>query len=181
MSVLVLPDANVLLSRTVRGWLLDLSSELPGMFTVNYTEPILAEVVDVATKELDLDGGQVTRLRDLLSDSMVRIDSFGHGKDSPYDDRDDAHIHAAACDHQIDIVLTFDRGFLDLDDEVRDQLTYEAMSPDQFFIQVHDSAREAVRRIIDRPEFFRSLGVPTRLGAAGCLMFADRVEQEMDC
>ncbi|MEJ7647683.1 MAG: hypothetical protein WKF57_01350 [Nakamurella sp.] len=60
MADRVLPDANVLHSRTLRDWLLMLMLEpTVELFTLFYTEDILAEVVTtIRRRRPDLSGGR---------------------------------------------------------------------------------------------------------------------------
>lgn len=187
----VLADANVLRSRTLRDWLLMLRIEADGMFTVQTTEDILAEVLYTLRRENPhMDGGKITRLHDHLKRTIdERIDEFTVDDSFPGTDPHDAHVHAAAIAAQSDKLLTCDSGWRDLDDEVLDELPYEVYHPDSFFVLVDDSAPRVVRAVAVQQARYQykrdgEVDLPAWLRRAGCPTFAEHVRTHMmtiDC
>lgn len=76
----VLVDANVLVSRTLRDWLLQLCLVTNGdMFEVKWTEDIMAEVIHtIRRRNPDIHGGSISNLRQKIE----RI--LPHGKVTQY-------------------------------------------------------------------------------------------------
>ena len=178
----ILVDANVLYSRTLRDWLLLIQSETPGMFRTCWTEDILAETVHhIRRNNPLLDGGAVTVVRDRMVAAMSeRIEAFVVKEFAPLTDEHDLHVHAAAVDGQVSMVLTNDKGFLDLPDAVTDMLPYEVIDADSLFVLIDDSSPETVRRVTARVwghlrKKDPAADVAQLLVQAGCPRFAQRV------
>lgn len=156
----VLADANVLHSRTLRDWALMLNVETKGeLFTMHYTEDILAETIaTIRRRHVNLDGTAITLLADRIRTSMTdRIDRYPLRQDSPVKDDKDHHVHAAAVAAGMDMLVTLDNDFLRLADEATYALPYEIICPDDFFVLIDDSDPRATRtttltaRLLDRP------------------------------
>lgn len=188
----VLPDANVLYSRTLRDWLFLLKLESGGsMFTVSTTVDILAETIArYRDSNPSAAGEQITLIHDrILASVDERIDRYTVDGSWSGTDEEDAHVHAAAKDGGIDTVLTCDKGWENLAPEELDLLPYEAQHPDHFFCLVDTSSPSAVRTVIAsqlKYWFDRNgeVDLPARLRAAQCPEFADRVRihlQTLDC
>ncbi|MEV8026258.1 PIN domain-containing protein [Cellulosimicrobium funkei] len=177
MITRVLPDANVLSSKTLRDWLFLIRDTAGEMYTVFTTEDVLAEVVyTYRRRRPDADGGKVSRLvehmrkhvDDILVEYWVDADYAGV-------DPDDKHVHAAACSAEIDILITDDDGLLQLEDD-----RYEVSSSDAFFCLADDSHPSATRTVALRQmEYHRGLSLSEQLVAAGCPDFAARVDQRL--
>lgn len=179
MTTRVLVDANVLYSRTLRDWLLMLQIESKGgLFTVYWTEDILAEVMYHLRREHpEWPGGRITDLRDKIARVLEggRVDDFT--VDGSFTgDPNDQHVHAAAIACGADIVLTDDGGF----SAIGDDLPYEVYRPDDFFVLVDDSRPGLVKRVAARQarHHWQRTGAAdlcAMLVAAGCPAFAERV------
>lgn len=184
----VLPDANVIFSSTARNWIFLLRNSALGQFyDVGYTVDILAEAVArLRDNYPDWTGGQITRLHDkIVENADFRIDDFSAVAPEALTDAGDRHVHAAAMDGDIDILVTDDKGFKRMRDALDlDALDYEVMTADEFFLLVDDSqpaiVLEAVRSQID---YYNRIGdspqLASKLRGAGCPGFADRVERHL--
>lgn len=183
MGVRVLVDANVLFSRTLRDWLLLLKLRSGGgMFTLAGTHDILAETIAKLRDHYPrASGGEIARLHDLITQSLdERIDEFVVDGSFPGGDQGDAHVHAAAVAGGVHVLLTCDRGWLDMDEGVLAALPYEPQHPDSFFCLVDDSSSAIVRAVAaeQRDYFLDKRGqvdLPGQLRAAGCPGFARRI------
>ncbi len=155
------------------------------MFSVHYTEDILAETVNtIRRRNLQFDGQQITYIADLIRNSMTaRIERYPAIPDAPLEDKDDLHVHAAAVAARMDVVLTGDTGFLNLSDEVKDTFPYEICSADDFFLLADDSWPELVRLTTRRQQtYWNSKGmrnIASQLVAADCTQFAGRVREHL--
>jgi predicted nucleic acid-binding protein len=178
----VLVDANVLVSRTLRDWLLMIQIEAPGMYATCYTEDLLAEAVySIRRRNPAMPGEAVTAIADTIRRVMSeRIESFSIQELAALRDMDDLHVHSAAISGEVNMVLTDDKGFLGLPEAVTDALPYEIISADAFFVLVDDSSPEAVAAVtVSQWDYWRkkdpATDLPQRLRDAGCPEFAQRV------
>jgi predicted nucleic acid-binding protein len=182
MSKRVFVDANVLVSRTLRDWLCLLRAEIPSMFQLHTTEDVLAETIaTLRAPHPSRDGGATTRLRAAILGSIDELvpdfpgDVPWHGGDPK-----DQHVHAAAVASHAEVLLTEDRGFHDLDD-----LPYEVLRCDDFFVLVDDVASWHVRSTVRRMNRYWSArsvphpGLTAALSRAGCPEFARRVDSHL--
>lgn len=187
MVTRVLADANVLFSRTLRDWLFLLKLETDGeIFTVATTVDIVAETVArIRDARPALSGGAVTRIHDLIVASVdERIDQYTVDLAWPGADEGDAHVHAAATDGRVDILVTLDRGWSRLTSPERDALHYDVLDPDEFFCLIEESAPAAVGAVVlqqVRHWFKRngSVDLPGRLRLASCPRFAELVRRHL--
>lgn len=182
----VLADANVLHSRTLRDWALMLNVETKGeLFTMSYTEDILAETIaTIRRRHVNLDGTAITLLADRIRTSMTdRIDRYPLRQDSPVKDDKDHHVHAAAVAAGMDMLVTLDNDFLRLADEATDALPYEIICPDDFFVLIDDSDPRATRTTtLKQPGYWTGRGVTNlavQLRRAGCPGFGERVANHL--
>ena len=182
MPTRVLLDANVLVSRTLRDAIFLIQIESPGMFATCWTEDILAETLyHLRRRNPQLDGRVVAAVRDKVSQVMSeRIEGYPILEMPGLADRDDRHVHSAAVAGQVGILVTDDRGFLDLDPASMGALSYDIVSADGFLVLADDSGPDAVRRMVRRQwEYWRgrdpASDLPARFVAAGCPAFAERV------
>lgn len=184
MSAPVLPDSNVLFSRTLRDWLFLLSAE-GGLYTVHSTEDILAEVVaKYRDRHPHISGSQVERLQRHLREHLHSVFSDYRPRPCEIPDVGDHHVHAAAEDGRMMYLVTGDRGFLDLPEEVTDGFSYEIYSPDDFFCFVDESNPRGVRDVAIQQALYWAQKADGASGGgslvdalrrAGCPNFADRV------
>lgn len=184
MLTRVLVDANVLFSRTSRDWLILLELN-GGPFKVYWTEDILAETLyQLRRKHPTWAGAKITSIRDKIAQSLEggRVDDFDVDGTSPLKDPDDQHVHAAAIACGAHVVLTCDKGFLDVEEP--DELPYEVYTPDDFFVLSDDSSPDVTRSVAGKQVsyFLRRYGsadVCAGLRAAGCPEFAERVRRHL--
>jgi rRNA-processing protein FCF1 len=179
----VLPDANVLFSRTQRDWLFLLRHETgANMFTIGTTVDIVAETVArLRDAYPDAQGQTTARIHDqILSAADERFDDFVIEGNWQGADQGDAHVDAAARSGDVDIILTCDKGWSRLLPEQLDALPYEVMHPDHFFCLVAESHPQCLQRVVltqTRYWLQRSddVNLSQRLRRAGCPEFADKV------
>lgn len=186
MLTRILVDANVLYSRTLRDWLLQLQLAQGALFATCWTVDIHAEVLSRLRKQNpEMDGGALTTVSDRIMACMTeRISKYPHVPQTFLSDEYDAHLHSAAIAGGVDMLMTQDRDFLDLGTDVTDNLPYEICSADDTFVLIDDSAPELVR-IVTRStwDYWRrrepSADVPAFLTKAGCPEFAKRVRDHI--
>lgn len=189
LTTTVLPDANVLFSRTLRDWLAMGSIYGPdGWYEVRWTEDILAEVLyHLRKKNPTASDQQIGGVRDKLMQAFAggRISGYSIDPKIEYPDIYDAHVHAAAVQGEVDFVITADGDFTELG-QIEDDLPYEVHSPDTFFCLLDDSSPNTVRAITRlQLEYWakrsegRSFNLCDSLRAAGAPDFADRVREHL--
>ncbi len=179
----VFVDANVLVSKTTRDWLLLIHAVIEGMFQLHTTEDVFAEVFRAVRKQNPrLDGGAMTRLRhNLVSSFDEIIEQFDGSTPFPGRDEGDIHVHAAAVASKAHIVLSADNGFSDIDP---DELPYEVYKPDDFFMLIQKSAPNAIREVTSLQVQYWSQkkgakSLAAALRDAGCPQFADVAEAHL--
>lgn len=183
---IVLLDANILYSRTLRDWIALLQIEAPSVFSVAWTEDIMVETLYHLRKKHPLwSEKQVGGMRRNLEKAFTGGQITGYQVDPAikYPDVGDAHVHAAAVHGAVDIVVTANGK----DFPATDDLNYEIYPPDDFLILVDDAAPKAVRAVTEqqlRHYHQRSSGnegvdLPLRLKNAKAPMFAARVREHL--
>lgn len=183
---IVLLDANILYSRTLRDWIALLQIEAPGVFSVAWTEDIMVETLYHLRKKHPLwSEKQVGGMRRNLEKAFTGGQITGYQVDPAikYPDVGDAHVHAAAVHGAVDIVVTANGK----DFPATDDLNYEIYPPDDFLVLVDDAAPKAVRAVTEqqlRHYHQRSSGnegvdLPLRLKNAKAPMFAARVREHL--
>lgn len=180
----VFVDANVLYSRTLRDWLgmLQFSPPLGGIYTVYWTEDVLAETIYRLRRDHPAwSGAQITNIRDRIAGAFEggRVDDFEIDDSFPGSDTNDRHVHAAAVACRADFILTSDNGF-SVADEAADSMPYEVYKPDEFFVLLDENAPHLVHQVtLDQTLYWaRRTGradLASRLINASCPEFAERV------
>lgn len=175
MITRVLPDANVLYSRTLRDWLF-LLRNAGGMYTVQTTEDIICEV-GVATRRAH-PTADARRVADLVSLIRANADEVltAYADDPGYagSDPHDRHVHSAAASGDVDVLLTADGGFSFEDSR------YEVYTPDAFFCLADDSQPQLTTKVaMEQAMYWANRPSPRpiteALARAGCPDFAERV------
>jgi hypothetical protein len=122
-------------------------------------------------------GSATTQLMEAFMDAFDIVDEFD--ADIPYsgEDPDDRHVHAAAVACGAGFLVTDDQGFARMNS---DELPYEVLTADQFFVLVDDSAPHYVAAAVrSQLEYWTIAGkkaeLVEHLRAAGCPDFAERV------
>lgn len=182
LTTIVLPDANIFYSRTLRDWLALCYLESDGWFEVAWTEDIMAEVIYRLRRDRPMASDQqIGGVRDKLVEvfSGGRIAGYTVDSSVDYPDIFDAHVHAAAVYGGVDFVITADKGFVQLGDRL-DELPYEVHSPDSFFCLLDDSSPRAVAAVVQKQlDYWRAqssqFNLCTQLERAGTPEFANRV------
>lgn len=173
----VLPDSNVLYSRTLKDWILLLSMEAR-MFTVHTTEDILAEVISsMRAKSVNLPGGVIHAFRESMMNSVDSvIQEYSMDFEYPGADQKDKHVWAAALSGEIQILVTNDAEMLSLRS---DDLAFEILSPDEFLLLALDSSPAAVLSVaLKQLDYWKGrsgVQVHEALKSAGCREFSDRL------
>jgi len=181
-TAVVFVDSNVLYSKTLLDWLaliyVSNTSEPP--YVVHWSDDVMAEAMHHLRKaNPGWSGGQIARFRERLEETF----EVGHVRDYAVDtsyagpDPDDAHVHAAAAACQADYLLTCNvRHFR----TGADELPYEVVSPDEFFVLVDDVAPRVVYAVVGEQishwmRKSRDVDLVGTLQRAGCPDFAARV------
>lgn len=183
---IVLLDANILYSRTLRDWIALLQAKAPGLFNVTWTEDIMVETLYHLRKDHPLwSEQQVGGIRRNLEKAFTGGQITGYQVDAAlqYPDIGDAHVHAAAVHGAVDIVVTQNGKDLPYGDD----LNYEIYQPDDFLILVDDAAPQAVRAVTEEQLCYYhgkssaadGVDLPLRLKNAGAPMFASRVREHL--
>jgi FAD/FMN-containing dehydrogenase len=180
---IVFLDANVLYSKTLRDWIFLLREETAGgLFTVVSSNDVIAEALYSIRRNKPLAPGHATaRPKEIIEsalDDIVR--DFPAGASFPGGDRHDVHVHAAATACNASYVITSDKGF----HTVADQLEYEVHTADSFLQLVAENMPQAVDRVILRQNEYRSnrgatKTLSTALIDARCPTFAVIVDRHL--
>lgn len=179
----VFVDANVLYSKTLRDWLglLYTDQDEVAPFQVFWSEDVLAEVVyHLRKNHPEWDGGKLSNLRDRIAQTFEVGRVTDYSVDGSYQGNDphDAHVHAAAVACQADYLLTCDHA--DFASEDPDELPYEIVVPDEFFVLVDRSSPELVDSCISHQIAYHQrrrgdVDLDGALKRAGCPDFAEVV------
>lgn len=179
----VLVDANILFSRTLRDWLfqLCLASDRK-VFDLKWTEDIVVEVLyNIRETRPDISGGYIAKIREHIENIMpdgkvtqYQVPGTYQGKD-----QSDAHVHAAAEACRADILLTENVKDFRLSG-LESALPYEVQTADEFFTLVDNSSPSTVREVtLDQVKYFykkhREFDLCAPLTVAGAPSFANRV------
>jgi predicted nucleic acid-binding protein len=156
------------------------------MYALYTTEDILTEVLYHLRRDHSTwDGGKIMHLRTLITECMDETLSEYKGSILyPFTDINDRHVHAAAVAGKASMLVTADHGFLDgPDPSSTDDLPYEILSPDDFFVLSDDSAPDLVRAVTREQATYAALkhrvSLPEALRSAGCPQFAERVAKHL--
>jgi len=178
----VFTDANILYSRTLRNWvfMLRLNSG-NGMFQLHCTRDVITETMySLRRKNPMFKGRQTGEVQKRIENSLDEIvPDFDPSIPFAGLDENDRHVHAAAIAGGTDILLTLDKGFLNLEDQ--DSLPYEIFHPDDFLILVDDSSPALVGKVTELQRRYwadkkHHGGLEAALVKAACPQFADRVK-----
>lgn len=184
----MLPDANVLYSRTLRDWICLLANRSgPPLFRLRWTEDILAELVyHLRKKHPHFSDRQVGGVRDNIMKIAVhgRIRGYEIDPGLDYTDEYDAHLHAAAEYGDVKYVVTADRGFHEFAVAHDDLLGYEVYTPDDFLVHIHTNSRTTVLEVLlDQIAYHCGRGQPfnlaTRLEEAQAPKFGAIIREMM--
>lgn len=150
----VLPDANVLFSRTLRDWICLLTvSEIGQPYQLRWTEDILAELLYRLRRKFPThDEGAICGVRDrlVLVAPSGRIAGYSITADLRDVDRHDAHVHAAAVHGRVNYVITDDGALQQFAADHDDELPYEVYTSDEFLMLVYESAPAIVEDTLVR-------------------------------
>ena len=182
---IVVVDADVLYSRTLRDWVLQYALRT-SIYVLKWTEDILAETLNsLRNDHPGWDGAVILRIREKVVGSLRiehRIEEYPADPNYRGKDPGDAHIHAAAIACGADIVLTCNGSdFLPMDGSA-DDLPYEIYGPDDFLLLVDQSSPESTYSMIaaQMAYFYGKYGscdLPGFLKLAGAPRFAEKVRQ----
>ncbi|WP_332520260.1 PIN domain-containing protein [Speluncibacter jeojiensis] len=184
----VLPDANVLYSRTLRDWICLLANRSgPPLFRLCWTEDILAELVyHLRKNHPHFSDQQIGGVRDRITAVAEhgRIRGYEIDPGLEYTDEYDAHLHAAAEHGRVQYVITSDKGFHRFAADNDDLLGYEVYTPDDFLMLVHKDSIITVREaLLDQIAYHRrrggSFNLVSRLESAPAPNFAAAIRTMM--
>ncbi|MBP8882331.1 MAG: PIN domain-containing protein [Dermatophilaceae bacterium] len=182
----VFVDSYVLYSRTLLDWLglLYVEPLVEPPFAVYWSDDVMVEVMHHLRKNNPTwPGGQIARFRERLESTFEVGRVRDYAIDGTYSgpDPDDAHVHAAATACRADYLLTCNVKHFDTK---ADDLVYEVIAPDQFFLLVDDVAPALVAAVVGRQiDYWMSRASEIDLGAqlerAGCPAFAQRIRAHL--
>ncbi|WP_278260991.1 PIN domain-containing protein [Nocardia sp. AG03] len=184
----MLPDANVLYSRTLRDWICLLANRSgPPLFHLRWTEDILAELVyHLRKNHPHFSDPQIGGVRDriIAVAEHGRIRGYEIDRRLTYTDKYDAHLHAAAEHGRVEYVITADRRFHDFAVAADDLLGYEVYTPDDFLMLVHRDSIATVREVLLAQIEYqgrggRNFNLVASLAAAGAPEFAAAIREMM--
>jgi predicted nucleic acid-binding protein len=183
-------DANVIYSRTLRDWIFLLRIETQGrMFTVATSEDALVEAQHAYRKSNPgAQGSSVSGIREKVIEFCDEVVSDYPGlKTAPMSDKYDWHIHSAVLEMGSHILVTRDKGFLNLLEMEKEALPYEIHTPDELLVLIDDSAPQFVSRATkNQSEFWANhdsesniIGLEIALVQSGCPVFAARIRKHL--
>lgn len=182
----VLVDANVWYSRTLRDWVCMLAvDERSSLYTALWTEDILAETLaSIRRSRTDLEGGKIAHIREQIIQVFPEGRVRDYESEFPLRDPKDAHVHGAAVSGGADILLTSNTRDFVPESGSEDDLPYELYVPDDFFMLIDDSDHSLVERTARRIDEHRRrnrvpFSIAERLKAAGAPEFACIVAKTM--
>lgn len=153
---------------------------------IGISEDVIAETLYRLRRAHPKAPGRLTRsVHDRVVEQLDdRVVEYDIDDTFPGTDENDAHVHAAAVASTDGILLTSDKGFTNLADEVLDRLPYEVHEPDSFFGLVDDSHPRAVKEVTRQQAHFMlnrdgEVDLAKRLTDAGCPTFARRVAHHL--
>ena len=180
----VLLDTNILMSKTLRDWVLLLAQESNYRFFTPY----------VSTGIMDEFGYHVRRKNPLINDAAIQtwkhqitgscvsvIKDFPVDNPKGYPDTNDLHVHAAAQYGGMHALVTNDHKLLAYAsmEEAQDIQNYETLSADDFLMQLTEYARPSLfaQVYLTQESYARSkrsteIDIPRALEEAGAGQFA---------
>ena len=180
MTRRVLVDANIFYSKVLTDWLFFIHAYMDTSFTLICTEDILAETRYHLRKRYPSASSATVNHR--ISKIKMCIDELvefqGHNTGVP--DVGDLHVHAAAVDGQVDVLLTHNTK------DFPPPRHYEVLTPDIFFMEVATDAQNTnqLTEIIKlQVDYMRQKGKSHRLDIylerAGCPNFSRYIHNLM--
>ena len=140
----VLLDANILMSKTLRDWILKSAFYSQGRFQVLISQGILDEWGNhTRNNNPTLDDGVIEKWRRQIIESCGGNDCILRGFPVPevpnYPDPEDLHVHAAAIAGDVDALATNDKALIAYGrSEAGENLGYDIMSADNILMQLVD-------------------------------------------
>ncbi|MCK2032630.1 hypothetical protein [Microbacterium sp. KSW4-4] len=189
MSPLVFVDADVLYSVTLRGWFFNLAhagSHFSPAFEIVVTEDVIAEAVARWRDDNALaPGGVVSAMSENLRTLCTVLRDYDCEIPFPGGDEGDIHVYAAALEAGVGYLVTKDKGFHNLSDDVKDDLPFEIYHPDDFLVLVNaqssrnvmEATRATMRHALSKEQEVTSM--VTMLRKNDCPRFADVVERHL--
>lgn len=180
----VLLDTNILMSKTLRDWILKLALESNyEFFTPHVSSGIMDEFgYRVRRKKPLMDDASIETWKEqILQSCESRIAGFQVESIADFPDKDDLHVHAAAQHGGMHALVSNDRKLLDYaataqGEEVQ---SYETLSADDFLMQLTEYAPTRLFAMVclSQESYARSKGytdtdIPRALERAGAGQFA---------
>lgn len=184
---IVLVDANVFYSRTLRDWVMLLALIGPESYQIRYTEDILVETLyHLRKNHPNLHSAAIEDVREKIESAFEGCKVVGYPIDPGFlgADPHDAHVHSAALASQADILLTCDVGGFIGEGQDSDDLPYEVWHPDDFLTYVAECAPDVVQAVTKRQMTYWAarrgdVDLPQRLREAGAPQFAECVRRHL--
>ena len=145
----VLLDTNILMSRTLRDWILILALESKYEFFQPYVSSGILDEFGYQMRRRDPtldDGALETWKKQILSSTQGFISGFQVPLIPGYPDKDDLHVHAAADHGGMHVLITHDKKLLNFatTPEGQNVQKYETMSADDFLVQLTEYAPKSL-------------------------------------
>lgn len=180
----VLLDTNILMSKTLRDWILKLALESNyEFFTPHVSSGIMDEFgYRVRRKKPLMDDASIETWKEqILQSCESRIAGFQVESIADFPDKDDLHVHAAAQHGGMHALVTNDRKLLDYasTEEAQNIQNYETLSADDFLMQFTEYAHPSLfaEVYLSQESYAHSKGftetdIPRALERAGAGQFA---------
>lgn len=187
----VLLDTNILMSKTLRDWILLLALESKyEFFTPHVSSGIMDEFgyhVRRANPSIH-DANIETWKRQILQSCESQITGFQVESIADFPDKNDLHVHAAAQHGGMHALVTDDRKLLNYASTERGEevQSYETLSADDFLMQLTEYAPTRLFAVVclSQESYARSKGyteidIPRALESAGAGQFAHYLRTEV--
>lgn len=180
----VLLDTNILMSKTLRDWVLLLAQESNYKFFTPYVSTGIMDEFGYHARRRNpmINDAAIQTWKHQITDSCVSIiKDFPVSKPKGYPDTNDLHVHAAAQHGGMHALVTNDHELLDYasTEEAQDIQNYETLSADDFLMQLTKYAHPSlfaqvylVQESYARSKGFTEIDIPRSLERAGAGQFA---------
>lgn len=176
-------DTNVLLSKTLRDWILLTSLETGSLlYQVYLSQGILDEFGYHWRKQHPQydDGVRQVYMKQIMASVAGLVEGFKVETPAGYPDEHDAHVHSAVLAAQADALITDDSKLIAFGQSCQgeDSLPYDTMSADDFLMQMaHFIPPEILDSVYLKQETYLErrkpdATVPSLLQKAGAMRFA---------
>lgn len=180
----VLLDTNILMSKTLRDWILLLTKESDYRFFAPYVSTGIMDEFGYHTRRKDpmIHDAKIEKWKQqVLTSCKSLIAGFPVEPVAGFPDINDLHVHAAAQHGGMHALVTDDRKLLDYasTEEAQNIQNYETLSADDFLMQLTEYAHPSLfaqvyltQESYARSKGFTEIDIPRALEEAGAGQFA---------